>query len=143
MGGFKKITVKVRKNIPTEWNKDNKGNDLKKEPIAFETKWEDYGFNLYQLNHWRGYTGQDENGKPGIFTVIYMNGNPKGLTLGINRESFEAAIAEQTAGDKEAEQKFQIMLAELFTMMNDIRESEDKRARKAQHDADLIAQEEE
>lgn len=143
MGGFKKITVKVRKSIPTEWNKDDKGKDIKKEPITFKTVWDEYGFNLYQLNHWRGFTGQDEQGTPGIFTIIYLNGNQKGLTLGINRENFEKAIAEQTAGDDAAQQKFQVMLAEIFTMMHNIREAEDKRARLEQHDADLIAQEEE
>jgi len=142
MGGFKKIKVKVRKSIPTEWNKDDKGKDIKNEPIKFNTIWDEYGFNLYQLNHWRGFTGQDEHGTPGIFTIIYLNGNQKGLTLGINRESFEKAIAEQTADDNEAQQKFQIMLAEIFTMMHDIREAEDKRARAEQHELDLTKEEE-
>jgi len=142
MSGFKEIKVNVRKTVPVSWNKDEKGKDIKSEPIEFKTEWEEYGFNLYQISYWRGFVGKDENGVSGVFTQMYLAGNPKGIILYCKKEDFEQAIAEQTVGDQLASEKYRTVLATIFTDWLEQKELEDKRASEEEHKRVLKLQEE-
>ena len=141
MSGFKEIKVKVRKTIPIAWREDEKGKAIKSEPIDFEVKWDEYGFNLFQISYWRGFVGKDENGVSGVFTQMFLAGNPKGIILYCKKEDFEQAIAEQTVGDQLASEKYRTVLATIFTDWLEQKELEDKRASEEEHKRVLELQE--
>jgi hypothetical protein len=75
---FIPVTLKVRKFIP-------KGKRVEGGP---EFDWVDYDFNLANINRWRPYVGEEENGQPNLFTMLYMKGDPNGSILGISGEEF-------------------------------------------------------
>jgi hypothetical protein len=84
MEGFIPVKLKVRKFIPEDLRK--KGDD--------EYKWEDFEFNLCNMSHWKPYVSEDAEGKPMLFTHLYMRGNKQGLVLELNGEGFLKACKE-------------------------------------------------
>jgi hypothetical protein len=78
------VKLKVRKFVPVE--KRNSDGD--------EYKWEEFEFNLSNMSHWKPYTNEDEQGKPMLYTMLYMKGAPKGMVLELNGESFLRACKE-------------------------------------------------
>jgi len=76
--GYIPVTLTVKKHLP-------KGNHEKDEPGYV---WEEFGFNLCNMSTWKPYTGEDDAGKPMLMTMLYMEGNPKGIVLQLNGEAF-------------------------------------------------------
>ncbi len=77
MEAYIPVKLKVRKFIPAEKRNDDK-----------EYKWEDFGFNLALMSHWKPYTNEDEQGNPMLHTMLYMKDAPKGIVLQVNGEAF-------------------------------------------------------
>jgi len=106
---FKKIIIEVSKQVPVKWDDAEK-----RKPIKFEKQIEEYGFNVHQISYWKGITigeGKDFQRK----TMLYLTGNPKAITLNVDRESFEKQLEKQTAGDNDAIMHLATMVANRIT----------------------------
>jgi len=101
MGGYKKVVFEVTQKIPVEWSDKEKKN-----PIRFNTKLDEYGFNVYNFSYWKGETlmVESENKKDVISrtTMLYLTGNKKAIKIPLSREEFERQLELQVGNDIEA-----------------------------------------
>lgn len=93
--GFIPVDLKVRKFIPKNQRKEG----------GPEYEWENYGFNMCNMNNWRPYVGEEEDGTPMLYTMLYMEGNPKGIILGISGDEFLRLCREAVVKWKEETKK--------------------------------------
>lgn len=106
---FKKIIIEVSKQVPIKWSDTER-----RKPIKFRKDLEEYGFNVHQISYWKGITtgvGKEFQRK----TMLYLTGNPKAITLNVDRESFEKQLEKQTEGDNEALMHLATMVANRIT----------------------------
>jgi len=86
---FKRISIKVKKKVPV-----TKGGKT-----VYETQDDTYGTNINQISYWRGITGEDEEGKTTLKTMLFLVGNPKPIHLRVSVSDFERQLDELTQED--------------------------------------------
>jgi hypothetical protein len=76
--------IKVRKIVPEKFRKPG-------QPIF---TYEEQGINAANINYWRPYIADEEDGNPNLFTMVYFNGSNKGTVVAMKGADFIKACEE-------------------------------------------------